>query len=626
MNEPTHDLLPEEDLRAALQAALPAEADQLRRIRARVSALETQRERDRRAFRARPRWFQAAALLLLPKVAVAKGLTSGAAVGGKTTAQAAGLGLLSLPAILLIVVTGLFGALLQRLLRTPTGGQASGRSTHELEQRLQLQLRAGFLLGWPLLIALHLFAHDLVLPFLIGGTMIASVNLLGILSREGITSRAEVSGALARLLLQSTLYLAMLHQRISEDPVPNASYVGLLVAGCLALLVIGDPGRIGRGLSWMRHAEDSGLHSGMIACLRVLRTGFVLGVAGLLLYLAPLAARGLMVRSSLQPQDLRTEVLALDIAEVQDFQVGEVLLYLEALRSPGQAPLAPEVVEHLQGLPRASDLQAYGLLPAPDLDALARDIESLTSPRLEDRPLTRVEEALVAARSGLLTEEGARILHRRSRLTLETYGGAWEADTLMLTMRDLLGHLWLERELRPEDGPLDVELDGELASLLQHELELRWLGDLRSEDFPWRQGPGAFRNFPPKPGEERRHLRSSFGLSLGQTRATIAALLILQEVGVPESIDLDRLRTTALQELAGDPLGALVGSALGQGDDSLDRLRASAFEHLVAGLPAGPRPSIGGWFVERYRLVSVLLALALALVAVLRAPRGEEQA
>ena len=128
MREDDSDLMPEADLRAAFRPLLPDPGEQLRRVRARVATLEEDGLRTRRAFTARSRWFQAAALLVLPKLAQAKGLSAGTAMSGKAAAQTSGLLFVSAPALCMLVITGLFAALLARLRRIPRTQSASGRS------------------------------------------------------------------------------------------------------------------------------------------------------------------------------------------------------------------------------------------------------------------------------------------------------------------------------------------------------------------------------------------------------------------------------------------------------------------------------------------------------------------
>lgn len=105
-----------------------------------------------------------------------------------------------------------------------------------------------------------------------------------------------------------------------------------------------------------------------------------------------------------------------------------------------------------------------------------------------------------------------------------------------------------------------------------------------------------------------------------QLRATLAALLIMRTVGVPEGVDLERIRDNVFDEIK-RPVTALLLDGPRTG---VPRLLARALEHSPVTLPGLPERPSPLRLLERAPVIGILLLIILGFAAIHRAPREQE--
>ena len=621
MSDPSTNLIPEEALRAVFQPLLPDEEAQVRRIRSRVQDIESEQAARRRSLDRRPPWLKAAAFLLIPKYALAKGLGTGTALGGKVVPQAS-TAFAGPPALILISFTALFGWLLQKIRRIPLDGSEGRNSLPRAFEIWETDNNVRLLLGGLVVVALWLLGPglEIALAAYVGLGMFFTVLLLDHLAREGFTERAPVSMSLFQvgIHMSTMMWIATtLATRSGEAEVIGVSN-SLLALGSFAWLIAGDPGRISAAVRWIRHPEDSLLVPDRITvfCLRGLRMGFAVVALPLFILWILHGLSPLIAPRELTPRDLREEVLALDVAGLSPHVAEDVLLCVQALRGRDPEALPGDLVEHLSALPvdeprRGADpLTAHGLATGPGLPDVPRWRDSLGSPRMVGHELSgpsQVQAALSLARDGMLSDEEASVIRQRNNLSVELAVSGLEPITLVYQM------FLLEGVLAGSAHPVDAKF----ADLLHQALLTRVDGMNTSE------GTYAFSQYPL--GNQARGSGgwgrfASQRLDRNQLRATLAALLIMRSVGVPEGVDLERIRDDVFDEIKRPVTAVLVdGPRTG-----VPRLLARALEHSLVTLPGLPERPSSLRLLERAPVIGILLLIILGFAAIHRAPREQE--
>jgi len=578
-----------------------------RRLREREDRADEQRARLAVA-PARLRW----AASILPPGVVGTAIGT-ATVAGKKLGLKAIPGLLAIPAVAtLMVVLTFLGAL--RALKP-----AEGPATERVESE-QAAIRAWWkrnrvatAISLVLFVVLAVLRHPEVLTLVLLLSMIATTAQLGALSKAGFGDRKRV-GAIGSQLLFSLAWLWFMLRDLTPigttEINPMLGPVVLCLGAFACRMVSGHFALSGL---WARiwHPERRMLYPDPVTtfCLRCLYGGVAL--AGLLFFGLVFWNSTPSAMTVFDPRwKLESMVSGFDepLAQVDDWLAfGRAAEYLRREEHGSELDL-DDAREVLRGAFEEGVKVGPRLLTrAVQLGLLERSEALSIAPRL-DVPVLVGDDAEVsewAARViGLLQVCGAWSEGQRAHLARCVAAGRPEEG--------LFGRL---EDLRDQIELLDLlgatELADERAPAVAEALRRHWCGSYDGATF------GGF-TFSSEHARQRAGRRLD-RLSASDLGPTLAGIELMVRFGVPEGIDLERVRLA---------LARPVASALGLfdvGPPRWDLEQELARVELREQLLESPGGLLSLLIRNRIPL-GILLLIALCLIATARAPRGEDVA
>lgn len=578
-----------------------------RRIREREARDEEQRARLAVA-PARLRW----AASILPPGVVGTALST-ATVAGKKLGLKAIPGLLAIPAVAtLMVVLTFLGAL--RSLK-PAEGAATERAESE-----QAAIRAWWkrnripvAICFVLFVVLAVLQHPEVLTFVLLLSMLAVTAQLGALSKAGFGDRKRVGAIGAQLLFTIAWLWFMLRDLTpigTTEINPMLGPVVLCLGGFACRMASGHLALTGLW-AWIWHPERRMLYPDPVTtfCLRCLYGGIALtGLAFFGLVFWNSTPSAMAVFDPRWKLEWMVNGFEEPVGEEEDWLAfGRAAEYLQRKEHGTDLNLddAHEVLR------RASDegvkIGPRLLIRAVQLGLLERSVALAIAPRV-DAPVLVGDEAEVsewdARVIGLLQVCGAWSEGQRAHLALCIAAGRPEEG--------LFGRL---EDLRDQIELLDLlgatELADERGLAVAEALRRHWCGSYDGAGF------GGF-TFSPELARQRAG-RWQDRLTTSDIGPTLAGLELMVRFGVPEGIDLERVRVA---------LARPVASAFGLfdvGPPRWDLQQELARVLLRERFPEHPGGLLG-LLIRNRILLGTLLLIALCLVATARAPRPEEVA
>ncbi len=586
-DEPADLLLDERELREALRPARPEPDDFARRLSERIGELEEREEEKRAKFFHAPRGLQWAASLLPPGVLPTAVLFSGAA--GKKLSLKFLPALAAMPAISVgMILLTFVGALRAAFRRSPDGTRAPATPADEVMRAWWERNRWYAILSVVLLLGLIAVKHTETVVVALLASMLVAGLLTAELARNGLIQRRAVGRMAVGLVGGLGFYSLGLHGFLDLHGVRGYAINGVLIAGaavCAWLSGLTGLEAIRRRIADpipMKHPDRVTLFC--LRCMSVAIATVSLVFAALLLWTA--------VATVLPNPPRRSELVEYVQGFAPDANGKSLELY---------GRVAARLEEDGQPWPRFP--ASVGKPPSEDPDALA--VWFARSPARMEELADSFDLQAVLARPTFATGslEAPSLLawirlergtdEERDALARKLIASLPEAEEYraLSTTRSIASRL-------EELGRL-AELDGE-RDRIHDMLREGWLaqgqdgaGFVPSAEFKGR------RFLPPPPRAD------------GSTTAD--AIWLMGRFGVPEEIDLERLR-------AGIEIRRMDALALGSLDTEGSVL--SGLSHLDL-QDFYSRSTWTTYFIDRRYMLGALLLVTLCLILVASAPREE---
>ncbi len=531
------------DLLAAFRELHPDPTAFKAGVRERIDEFEDGAESRATRFAAAPERMKWAASILPPGLVMGAVSLTGKAASftGKGVLLKATAGVLALPSLSLLMLLGAFTGGV-RSLRSAAAEPQDGEGDAAKLTSAWWQRNRYYALAAGVVVALLVLLQSAeVFAIFIGLSMACTVLLLGELSRAGLAERQEVAKVCARLLGGAAFFWFYLSDSLPVDPSGAPSWTGPLVLVLGALACTFASGLVTWRSIWTRiwHPELRMLYPDAITttCLRVMYSFIALvGVILVILALAKTAER------MLQPEPSRAGFVeyiaefdgALDDSAAWSSlamvvyaldEASEAPLDLTALRGFVQSELARGAqVDVLQAGPLMLELGLADPEQLPEVvSAIRGRSDGLRRSRYSLKPVSSFDRAAVCALAAIggIDDEG------RQRLTTVA-GTNWPPADRYRVSKEIVDRIYI----------LDALGQGELVDARRDYVHRSLLAHWRGLD------PGtSAATFAQEPSPKTRRFGWSTLLE-DDYGPTQEALVLMARLGVPEEIDLERVRAT----------------------------------------------------------------------------------